>query len=109
MIYKNLGESVQLSCELYGYLESGPPATILWRRGNDALDPSLIQVRQGSHMIQNGGASPISSVLSVVSLDNLEASMFGTYACRSDTLLNLITLELGKATSQNQALQLCCQ
>ena len=91
-IMRELGESTELFCELYGYLDAGIPTVIYWHLDGVALDPSLIQVQLGSHMIQNGGASPIPSVLSVVTLQNLNTSMFGTYSCYSGPYLNLISL-----------------
>ena len=93
-VYQVLGESAVLSCELYGYLESG--SAISWQFFKDPVDLSLIQEQPGTHMIQNGGASPIMSVLSVVTLQNLTLSMFGTYICTSGSLLNTVTLTVGK-------------
>ena len=98
-VYQELGESAVLSCELYGYLESGSSTAISWRFINDPVNSSLIQEQPGTHMIQNGGASPIMSVLSVVTLQNLTSSMFGTYICTSGSLLNTVTLTVGKITS----------
>ena len=49
--------SVNLSCELYGYLMR-QPSIIMWNFGNEVLmDDSVftITVQDGSHMIQNGG------------------------------------------------------
>ena len=95
-VYQELGESAVLSCELYGYLES---TAIGWQFFKDPVDPSLIQEQPGTHMIQNGGASPIMSVLSVVTLQNLTSSMFGIYLCTSGSLLNTVTLTVGKTKS----------
>ena len=50
-------------------------------------------------MIQNGGASPIMSVLSVLTLQNLTLSMSGTYLCRSGSLIVIFTLIVGKTKS----------
>ena len=44
-------------------------------------------------MIQNGGVSPNLSVISVVILQNLTSTMFGTYLCKYNESFGVITLE----------------
>ena len=92
-ISADLGGSVELSCELYGYLRNGSSLAISWQFNSVPVDPSLIQEQSGTHMIQNGGASPIMSVISVVTLENLTSTMFGTYFCKYSESSDVITLE----------------
>ena len=99
-VLASLGESVELFCELYGYLRSGLDK-IVWQFNGIPLDPSLIQVQNGSHKIQNGGASPIPSVLSVVTLQSLTADMFGSYVCLHNGINNAITLVQGSKHPQH--------
>ena len=97
-IIQELGESVELFCEIYGY--SGPSAVIYWYFNGVPIHQNLIQVQQGSNMIQNKGASPIPNVRSVITLHNLTMSMFGTYSCHSQSHLKHITLrQVGKTLS----------
>ena len=89
----DLGESAVLSCELYGYLGSVSSLAISWQFNSVPVDPSLIQEQSGTRMIQNGGASPFMSVISVVTLENLTSTMFGTYLCKYNDISDVITLE----------------
>ena len=95
-----LGESVVFSCELYGYLGNCSYPAINWLFNGVPVDPSLIQEHPGTHMIQNGGGSPIMSVISVVTLQNLTLTMFGAYVCKYNGSINMITLEESRKISE---------
>ena len=75
--------SVNLRCEVYGYLMR-QPSIITWNFGNEVLmDDSVftITVQDGSHMIQNGGDTPQPSVKSVLTIDHPNRTHEGPYIC----------------------------
>jgi len=87
--------SANLSCELYGYFMRQPP-TITWNFGSDVLmndSVFTITVQGGSHMIQNGGDTPKSSMKSVLTIDHPSRTPEGSYICSVGGRLNAITLQ----------------
>ena len=75
--------SVNLSCELYGYLMR-QPLTVTWNFGSDVLmNDSVfkITVQDGSHMIQNGDDTPQPSMRSVLTISHPNRSHEGPYIC----------------------------
>ena len=87
--------SVTLSCELYGYLSSGTEPQIVWQKlpsrtltSNDPL--YTISSMNGSNKIQNGGATPRSSFISVLTIDVVDESVQGMYVCSSSTFLRTV-------------------
>ena len=88
--------SVNLSCELYGYLMRQPP-TITWNFGSDVLmndSVFTITVQDGSHMIQNGGDTPQPSMRSVLTINHPNQTHEGSYICSVVEGLSAITLEV---------------
>ena len=82
--------STTLSCELYGYITGNSP-TILWNFGGDELrNDSIftITTEDGSHMIQNGGDTPLPSVRSVLTIDLLNKTHEGPYFCSAGSMLS---------------------
>jgi len=87
--------SANLSCELYGYLMGQPP-TITWNFGSDVLmndSVFTITVKDGSHMIQNGGDTPRPSMRSVLTIDHPSKTPEGSYICSVGGRLSAITLQ----------------
>ena len=87
--------SVNLSCELYGYLMRQPP-TITWNFGSDVLmndSVFTITVQDGSHMIQNGGDTPQPSMKSVLTINHTHRRHEGSYMCSVNGALRTIVLE----------------
>ena len=88
--------STTLSCELYGYLTNSLP-TIVWTfDGNQLTDDSVftITTEDGSHMIQNGGNTPRSSVRSILTINCPKTTHEGTYICSADVDSRNITLQI---------------
>jgi len=91
--------SVNLSCEVYGYLMR-QPSIITWNFGNEVLtDDSVftITVQDGSHIIQNGGDTPQPSMRSVLTINHPNRTHEGSYICSvrgGFNSLRVITLEM---------------
>jgi len=88
--------SANLSCELYGYLLR-QPSTITWKFDNDVLmndSVFTITVQDGSHMIQNGGDTPLPSLSSVLTINNPNGTHEGCYICSVNGFFNNITLQM---------------
>jgi len=88
--------SVNLSCELYGYLMR-PPPTITWNFGSDVLmNDSVFTItgQDGSHMIQNGGDTPQPSMRSVLTISHPNRTHEGSYICSVSGSLRTISLEV---------------
>ena len=96
-----LGDSsATLSCEVYGYLMRQPP-TITWNFGSDVLmndSVFTITVQDGSHMIQNGGDTPRSSMKSILTINHPSRTPEGSYICSVNGRLSTITLQ-GRTSS----------
>ena len=75
------GEAVRVSCEMYGYLRG----EILWLKDGQQVQLSgvrySITVRAGSREGQNGGESSVSSVVSQLTIQQVEQRDEGTYTC----------------------------
>ena len=87
--------STTLSCELYGYITENSP-TILWNFGGDELTNDsvfTITTEDGSHMIQNGGDTPLPSVRSVLTIDLPNKTHEGPYFCSAGSILSRIDLQ----------------
>ena len=86
-------DSAVLRCSLYGYLSSMAVPSITWQLSNNELhvlfDDSVntITSEQGDMFIQNGGAQPIPSLISTLTVnltrDPLTTSRF--YSCISSS------------------------
>ena len=90
-----------LSCELYGYLPVQLP-TIVWNFGGDQLTNDsvyTITIESGSHMIQNGGDSPQSSVKSILTINHPNKTHEGTYLCSASSNTMSVTLQVIKGRS----------
>ncbi len=77
-------EEVTLACEIFGYFGADIPS-VIWRHNNIDLendDPLFnITTSDGTRLIQNGGDSPIPSVVSILSIFLNDSSEFGQYLC----------------------------
>ena len=88
--------SAALSCEVYGYLPVQLP-TIDWSFGGDQLTNDsvyTITIEGGSHMIQNGGDSPWSSIRSVLTISRPNKTHEGTYLCSASSSIVNVTLQV---------------
>ncbi len=77
-------EEVSLACEVFGYFGADIPS-VIWRHNNIDLendDPLFnITTSDGTRLIQNGGNSPIPSVVSILSIFLNDSSELGQYLC----------------------------
>ncbi len=77
-------EEVSLACEVFGYFGADIPS-VIWRHNNIDLkndDPFFnITTSDGTRLIQNGGDSPIPSVVSILGIFLNDSSEFGQYLC----------------------------
>ena len=96
-IVTTVNSSVTLSCEVYGYLPSGSQRQINWRRMNGGTISSsnplyTLSTSNGSRQIQNGGISPIRSLVSSLTIDVMDTSVADMYTCSGPS--NFGTIEL---------------
>ena len=88
---------VTMACEIYGYFPPELPE-IVWRfvaAGEDSIDLSdQATLLEGSRFIQNGGESPIPSVISELTISNISNSDEGTYTCHSFQEVEVFTLTI---------------
>ena len=74
------GEVVSVSCEMYGYLRG----EIEWVKDSQQVQSGRrydITVRAGSREGQDGGQSSVSSVVSQLTIQQLEQNDEGIYTC----------------------------
>ena len=96
-IVTTVNSSVTLSCEVYGYLPSGSQRQINWRRMNggsisNSNPPYTLSTRNGSRQIQNGGISPIPSLVSSLTIDVMDESVADMYTCSGPSNFGTIQL-----------------
>ena len=97
MVNGEEGESAMLSCEMYGYLTD----EIEWMRDGELLQPGAdyaISSRSGDRMGQNGGETTTNSVISDLTVLQLEQQDAGTYVCRAKgtTVQRQVDLEISR-------------
>ena len=95
-VTSELLDNVTMACEIYGYFPPELPE-IVWRfvaaSGGDFTDLSnQATLLEGSRFIQNGGESPIPSVISELTISNISNSDGGTYTCHSFQEVEVFTL-----------------
>ena len=90
-------DNVTMACEIYGYFPPELPE-IVWRfvaAGEDSIDLSdQATSLEGSRFIQNGGESPIPSVISELTISNISNSDGGAYTCHSFQEVEVFTLTI---------------
>ena len=96
-IVTTVNSSVTLSCEVYGYLPSGSQRQINWQRMiggaiSSSSPPYTLSTRNGSRQIQNGGISPIPSLVSSLTIDVMDISVADMYTCSGPS--NFATIQL---------------
>ena len=84
MIVVKAGDNVTLSCEIYGYLQSS--LDIIWNENNVKIDDTdldfTISITAGNKLIQDGGPSPVSSIISHLNFTTTNMSHEQqTYSC----------------------------
>ena len=89
------GESITLSCEVYGYTSSSPYIT--WSLvgtdtilGNDCI--FTITTRNGNRLIQNGGLFPSPSFISDLTFSYNTFQSIQNYTCAFMTMQKIFTL-----------------
>ena len=92
-----VNSSVALSCEVYGYLPSGSQRQINWQRMiggaiSSSSPPYTLSTRNGSRQIQNGGISPIPSLVSSLTIDVIDTSVADMYTCSGPSNFGTIQL-----------------
>ena len=96
-IVTTVNSSVTLSCEVYGYLLRGSQWQISWRRMNggsisSSIPPYTLSTSNGLRQIQNGGVSPILSLVSSLTIDVINESVADMYTCSSPSDFETIQL-----------------
>ena len=83
----------------YGYFPPELPE-IVWRliaAGEDSIDLSdQATLLEGSRFIQNGGESPIPSVISELTISNISNSDEGAYTCHSFQEVEVLLFQVRK-------------
>ena len=94
------GEAVSVSCEMYGYLRG----EIEWLKDGQQVQSGgrySITVSAGSREGQDGGESSVSSVVSQLTIQQVEQGAEGTYTCTSmgtsqdNMTINILRGEVG--------------
>ena len=83
------GEAVSVSCEMYGYLRG----EIVWLKDGQQVQSGgrySITVSAGSREGQNGGESSVSSVVSQLTVQQVEQGDEGTYTCTCTAVGNAL-------------------
>ena len=83
------GEAVSVSCEMYGYLRG----EIEWVKDGQQVQSGgrySITVSAGSREGQNGGESSVSSVVSQLTIQQVEQGDEGTYTCTAAGIATLL-------------------
>ena len=90
------GESVTLSCEIYGYLSSSPDIT--WTLNPDIVlsndSTYTITTRDGNRLIQNGELFPSPSFISDLTFTHNTSQLIQIYTCAFLTTRKMFTLTL---------------
>ena len=99
------GESVTLSCEIYGYLSSSPD--IAWTLANTdtvlSNDSSYtITTRDGNRLIQNGGLFPSPSLISDLTFSYNTSQPIQIYICTFLSTPEVFTLRLTGMITPNK-------
>ena len=84
------GEAVSVSCEMYGYLLRGE---IEWVKDGQQVQSGgryNITVSAGSREGQDGGESSVSSVVSQLTIQQVEQRDEGTYTCKAAGIATLL-------------------
>ena len=91
------GESVTLSCEIYGYLSSSPDMTWTLANTNTVLSNDstyTITTRDGNRLIQNGGLFPSPSFISDLTFSYNTSQPIQIYTCTFLSIPRVFTLRL---------------
>ena len=83
------GEAVSVSCEMYGYLRG----EIKWIKDGQQVQSGgryNITVSAGSREGQDGGESSVSSVVSQLTIQQVEQGDEGTYTCKAAGIATLL-------------------
>ena len=99
------GESVTLSCEIYGYLSSSSDITWTLVNPDTVLSSDstyTITTRDGNRLIQNGGLFPISSFISDLTFTHNTSQLIQIYTCAFLTTQKIFTLTLTDVTTPSQ-------
>ena len=98
MISVTIGHNVTLSCEVYGYLP--PNVTIIWNYITGVINNKeryQITTNTGSLMAIDFNGNTTNSIVSNVTIYNVNTSDIGTYTCMiSGTLLQATISLYGK-------------
>ena len=87
------GEAVSVSCEMYGYLRG----EIEWLKDGQQVQPGgrySITVSAGSREGQDGGESSVSSVVSQLTIQQVEQGDEGTYTCTAAGITPLLNTSI---------------
>ena len=82
MVSVNIGDNITLSCEVYGYLP--PNVTIIWNYINGVINNGehyKITTNTGSLMAIDFNGNITNSIVSNLTIYNINGSDVGTYTC----------------------------
>ena len=95
MTSANIGHNVTLSCEVYGYLP--PNVTIIWNYITGVINNGehyKITTNTGSLMAIDFNGNTTNSIVSNVTIYNVNTSDIGTYTCMISGILLQATISL---------------